>query len=266
MELDRHQILLRLRPFVKAQIAEIEGATGLEIRFEDLPTSSEVLATYAFNPHANTATIAMRDGSEDVDFAHELLHMRLELIDGYNVLAWRSPEYQTPERYATMRTLRAFTDDEVVHNRLVAAGFRLDGEVIRPQLFTDRCVNVPKNLRAAKSLKNDGMSHQDRFGCGDLYRAMLFVQCHLLRTNYAEILTPERLELLDDFIVTFRRCRPRQFRKAQRILSTFETYDVQTVEGHSAILRELASLEKADQFMGLTAFKKQNGAYILPFP
>jgi hypothetical protein len=133
-------------------------------------------------------------------------------------------------------------------------------------LFADRCVTVPTNLRAAKSLKNDGMAHQDKSGCGDLYRAMLFVQCQLIRTNPVHSLAKERLDALDDFLGTFRRCRPRQLRKAQTILGSFERHDVQSVAGHAAILRELATAEKVDQFMGLSAYRKQDGRYVLPWP
>lgn len=260
------QLLARLRPTVKALIAELEAATDLHIRFVKLPISSEVLATYAFDPHSQIATIAVCDNAEDVDVAHELTHMRLELMETYKVLAWRSASSQTMEREATMRTIRNFIDDEVVHSRLVAAGFRLDGEVIRPKLFDDRCITIPNHLRAAKSLKNDGMAHQDKFGCGDLYRALLYVQCYFLRANYEEALTQERLDLLDDFVDTFRRFRPRQLRKAQSILSVFESHNVQSVEGHAEILRALAELEKVDQFMGISAYRKQNGMYVLPYP
>lgn len=266
MESDRQQLLNHLRPNIIAQIFEIETETDLHIRFMNLPISSEVLATYTFDPHSQIPTIAIRNNAKDVDIAHELMHMRLELIESYNVLAWRSSSGQTAEHKAIMRTIRTFVDDEVVHARLFTAGFLLDGEVIRPQLFNDRCINIIRNLRNSKTLKNDGMAHQDKYGCGDLYRAMLLVQCYLIRMNYHDILAKERLILMDDFVDTFRQFRPNQFEKAQRILSIFRSYDVHSVHGHAEILSKLAIMEEVNQFMGVSTYQKVDGKYILPFP
>lgn len=266
MDIPRQEVLPRLRPLVAALLATIEDATDLQVRFSRLPATSHVSAGYAFDPHNNAATVSLGTSWDDVDVAHELTHMQLELVERYSVLAWRTPDSQTTSRYAIMQTIRGFTDDEVVHSRLRTAGFRLDGEILRPQLFADRCVTVPSNLRAARSLKNDGMAHQDQSGCGDLYRAMLFVQCHLIRTNHVDSLGKERLDVLDDFLAAFRRFRPRQFRKARAILDTFQRHDVHSVTGHAAILRELAAAEEVDQSMGLCVYRKEGGRYVLPWP
>ena len=74
---------------VAALVTTIEDATGLQVRFARLPATSHVSAGYAFNPHNNAATISLAANWEDVDVAHELTHMQLELLDGYSVLAWR---------------------------------------------------------------------------------------------------------------------------------------------------------------------------------
>ena len=194
------------------------------------------------------------------------MHVQLELVDGYSVLAWRHGIPQTPSVLAAMATIRTFPDDELVHSRLVADGFKLDGEVLKPQLFDDRCTKVPCYLREGKSLRHDGMGHLDTFGYGDLYRATLFVQARRVRDRYSDLLSSEPLALLDDFLNTFARFRPRQHRRALSILQLLKDYDVHTVDGHAMILAGLVTAENLGQFVGLSSYVKDNGRYHLPWP
>lgn len=266
MSIPRNDVLDRLRPKIVKDLASLEHATGLQVRFSRLPATASVMAMYGFDPHTNSVTISLRHDWDDVEVAHELTHMRLELFDGFSVLAWRQNVKQTPVLEKAMQHLRAFSDDEVVHSRLVSSGYRLDGEVLRNQLFDGRCIIVPKQLRSASSLKNDGMAHLDTFGYGDLYRAMMFVQVELIRHNYSDMLSADRRRLIDDFLDTFKRFRPRQHRKARTILKLFHQHDVQTTQGHAKILTELSKIEKVDQFIGVTSYRKENDKFILPFP
>ena len=135
---------------------------------------------------------------------------------------------------------------------------------MKPQLFDDRCTTVPNRLRLGSSLKNDGMAHLDRFGYGDFYRATLFVQVKLISQTYTHSLSADRLELLKSFLDAFKGYRPRQHRKAQRILQSFRENDVQTTDGHAKILIELTEMEKLDQFMGISSYCEHNGKFILP--
>jgi len=266
MDISRDDVIEHLRPVVRDQLKLIEQTTGLKVRFVLLPGTSHVDATYTFNPHENLPTIGLATKWEDVDVAHELVHMQLELVDGYKVLAWRRNVKITGALDAAMRALRILPDDEVVHARLLASGFELDGEILKHQLFDDRCKTIPARLQSASSLKNDGMAHLDCFGFGDLYRAILFVQVQLIRDGYSYILSAERLTVLDHFLDAFSISRPRQYRKAKRILQMFQEHDVQTIYGHSEILVELTALEKVNQYMGVSSYYRENKNYILPWP
>jgi hypothetical protein len=266
MYIARDDIIARLRPDVRDQLTLIEHTTELKVRFARLPGTSHVDATYTFNPQENVPTVGLATKWEDVDVAHELIHMQLELVDGYKVLAWRRNVMITDALSVAMQALRGLTDDEVVHARLLGAGFELDGEVLKHQLFDDRCKTIPTRLRSASSLKNDGMAHLDCFGFGDLYRAILFVQVQLIRDGYSDMLSAERLTVLDNFLNAFSISRPRQYRKAKRILRMFQEHDVQTIDGHSEILVELTSLEKVNKHMGVSSYYKENRSYILPWP
>jgi hypothetical protein len=266
MDIPRDDVLLRLRPGIRDLVELVEGQSGLQVRFATLPVAAHVVATYGFDPHTNVATVSLASGWEDVDVAHEITHMQLELLEGFGVLAWRQGVQITPSLDAAMREIRTLPDDEVVHARLVAAGLKLDGEVLKPQVFDDRCKTVPNNLRAARSLRNDGMAHCDAFGFGDFYRASLFVQVQLIREKHAATLSAARLAVLDDFIECFRRSRPRQHRKATAILGLFGEHNVQTLDGHAEILCQLSRMEKVDEYMGLSSYRKQGGKYILPWP
>ncbi len=192
--------------------------------------------------------------------------MQLELVEGYKVLGWRRDVPQTDAMLSVMAKIRTLPDDEVVHSRLLSQGFKLDGEVLKPQLFGDRCTNVPKRLRSASSLANDGMAHLDGHGFGDLYRATLFVQIQLVRDSSSDALAPERTSLLDDFIDAFRRHRPRQHGKAKRNLQLFSEHDVQTIAGHAAILTEITRIEELDTSMGVGAYVRHKRSFILPWP
>lgn len=266
MDIARDDVIARLRPAVRDQLTLIEHTTGLKVRFARLPRTSPVDATYTFNPHENVPTVGLSTKWEDVDVAHELFHMQLELVDGYKVLAWRRNVRITDALDAATQVLRTLPDDEVVHACLLTAGFELDGEVLKHQLFDDRCITIPARLRSASSLKNDGMAHLDCFGFGDLNRARLFVQVQLIRDGYSDMLSAERLTVLDHFLDAFSISRPRQYRKAKRILRMFQEHDVQTIDGHAEILVELTALEKLNQYIGVSSYCQENKKYILPWP
>ena len=73
---------------------EVEAATDLQVQFQTL-NESYVVAQYRFDPHSDTATLFLRSDWEDVDVAHELMHMKLELVEDFAVLAWRSKVSRT---------------------------------------------------------------------------------------------------------------------------------------------------------------------------
>lgn len=106
MEIARDDVLTRLRSSVGDLLASVEDATGLQVRFTRLPSTSHVVAKYAFNPHENSATVGLGTHWEDVDVAHELLHMQLELVESFKVLAWRRNVTPIHALDAAMRTLR----------------------------------------------------------------------------------------------------------------------------------------------------------------
>ncbi len=266
MNIARADVVGRLRRSVANQLAAAEEASGLEVRFSRLPMTAYVCATYTYTPFESHATIGLCRDWQDVDVAHELTHMQLELLEGNGVLAWRRDVTPTDALLSAMEAIRTLPDDEVVHSRLVSEGFRVDGDVLRPQFFDDRCTTVPNRLRSGSSLKNDGMAHLDGFGFGDLYRATLFVQVQLVRDTLSDSLASERLELLDGFIDAFSRHRPRQHRKAKHILQLFREHDVRTLEGHAAILSAITEMERLDKFMGVSSYVRKNGSYILPWP
>ena len=82
-------VFSKLRKQVEDSLLTLEQASGLKVEFESLPDSSNVVAQYRFTPF-DRPRIYLKSNWEDVDVAHELMHMRLELIEGYSVLAWRA--------------------------------------------------------------------------------------------------------------------------------------------------------------------------------
>jgi len=264
--MNRDNVIGRLRPSVKNLLSAIEGNTGLQVRFESLPRRSYVVAEYRFDPIHNTATVFLGDGGEDVDVAHELTHMKLELVEGYHVLAWRRNVVVTSRVETAFGRVRAYVDDEVVHARLVEDGYELEGEVLRHQLFDDVYTNVPRYLEQYHPRSEDGMTHLDSAGYGDLCRSSFLVQAELILESYGQDLSRDRLERVKHFIETFRAHRDQEAVKADEILGFFKRYDVQSVEGHKQILLQWAEMEHLDRFVGISAYRFQGGAFILPWP
>jgi hypothetical protein len=264
--MNRDNIMSRLRPSVKNLLSKVEENTGLQVRFESLPSGSYVAAEYRFDPIRNTATVFLGDRWEDVDVAHELTHMELELVEGYHVLAWRRNVVSTSRVEIAFGRVRTYVDDEVVHARLVGDGYELEGEVLRPQLFDDVYTNVPRYLEEFRPRPEDGMAHLDSVGYGDLCRSSFLVQAELILESYGQDLSDDRLERVKHFIETFRAHRGQETAKADEILGLFKRYDVQSVEGHKQILLQWAGMEHLDQFVGISAYRCQAGRFILPWP
>ena len=263
--LTRATVLKALRPAVRELLREVEEQTGVEVVFEALPRTSPVLAQFWFNPHTNTPTVSLRAGWEDVDVAHELLHMKLDLVDGFHVLAWRDVP-RTKEVEAAFARVRTYVDDELVHTLLVKGGHKLDGEVLRPPLFDSLYTNATRLLNEGRAHRDDGMAHLDSVGHGELCRAAFLVQAELIVERHGTRLTPEHLQLAKQFIATFRAHRAKEAEKADKVLALFRKYDVMTIAGHESILREWSQLEGLDKYIGISAYKKQDGKYILPWP
>lgn len=264
--MNRANVINRLRPRVKNLLSVVEGITGLQVIFESLPSGSYVAAQYRFVTIHNTATVFLGDRSEDFDVAHELTHMKLELVEGYHVLAWRQNIVRASPIETAFGRVRAYVDDEVVHARLVDDGYELDGEVLRPQLFDDVYTNVPRYLEELRPRSDDGMAHLDDIGYGDLCRSSFLVQAELILESYGQDLNYDRLERVKHFIEAFRTHRGREADKADEILALFKRHDVQSVEGHKQILLQWAKIERLDQFVGVSAYHRQGERFILPWP
>ena len=264
--LTRSQVLERLGEPAKKFLAEMETKTELEVVFQPLPRGSYVIAQYRFDPLSNTATVFLGAGWRDVDVAHELTHMQLDFVDGYRVLAWRRDVARSKEVEAAFGRLRTYVDDQVVHARLARAGYKVDGEVLSATFFDDICTNIPRYLSEGRSRPNDGMAHLDKDGYGELCRATFLVQAELVVEHYSASLPPERLKQAKQFITAFRTHRTKEAEKADKVLALFRKYDVQTITGHESILKEWNGMEGLDRFVGLSAYVRREGKFILPWP
>ena len=263
--MNRRDVIRNLGSRVVAILDQVEAATNLQVQFQTL-TGSEVAARYGFDPFNNTATAFLRSDWEDVDVAHELVHMNLELVETFAVLAWRNGVSRSDSVEAAFGRVRAYVDDEVVHSRLFEEGFTLDGEVLKPQLFDDIYTKVPRYLQRLRDRPNDGMAQLDGFGYGELCRNCFLVQAELICKKYSNVLSNAHRKKAQRFISAFRTHRSPEASKADKILRLFEDNNVMTVAGHKGILESWARLEALDSFVGSSRYTKQGSRYILPWP
>lgn len=244
---------------------EVEAATDLQVQFQTL-NESYVVAQYRFDPHSDTATLFLRSDWEDVDVAHELMHMKLELVENFAVLAWRSKVSRTNAIEAAFGRIRGYVDDEVVHSRLVQQGFTLDGEVLKSQIFEDIYTKVPRYLQKLRPRPDDGMAHLDGSGYGEFCRSSFLVQAELICKNYSGALSDAHRKKAQRFISAFRTHRSPEARRADEVLGLFEGNNVMTVAGHKEILELWARLEALDGLVGTSIYTRQGNRYILPWP
>jgi len=263
--MNRSDVIGKLGCRVSTMLNEVEKACGLQVQFQTLAGSCGV-AQYRYDPHASTATVLLRSDWEDVDVAHELMHMKLELVEGFAVLAWRSGVSQTAAVESAVARVRAYVDDEVVHSRLAQQGFVVDGEVLKSQLFDDIYTKVPRYLAKLRPRQQDGMAHLDGVGYGELCRSSFLVQAELIRSNYSAILSDSHRKKVQRFVDAFRTHRSVEVTKADLVLDLFRTNDVTTVAGHRQVLESWAQLEGLDSFVGASTYTKQGNGYILPWP
>ena len=263
----RAEFLQGARPALRQLLADTEERSGLRMTFTALPEKDWVVARCTYDPFRNEALIQLRRGWQDVDVAHELMHLRMELLEGFSLLAWRRDVLHTEAREAAFGRVQTYVNDEVVHWHLVQAGLKLDGEVLRPPLFDDIYANVARYLEEDRTRANDGMAHLDKLGHGALCRAAFLVQAELILKNYRAQLPPERIQKAERFVRAFRAHRPEETTKAAAVLALFREHDVQKPAGQREILRRWAALEGVDQFVGVSTYQKTaRGNYILPFP
>lgn len=266
--LARDDVTAKLRTAITDLLEELEGKTGLNVEFRPLPADFGVVAQYSFE-QPKRPVVHLRGDWEDVDVAHELMHMKIELVNGHAVLAWRKNVERDKTIESAFGLIRSYTDDMLVFDRLAKMGLRIDGEMIKPQLFDDVCRKVPRYLRAGRSLKNDGMAHLDNVAEGrfsDLRRSTFLVQAELLSKAYAKKLSVEHERLLKDFIDTFRKYRPAQAAKADKVLAFFAEYDLANIKGHARILTAWAALEELADSIGASSYVRRNNGFALPYP
>jgi len=263
--MNRSDIISRLDPRVATALSGVEAASGLQVEFKPL-TNSDVVAQYWFDPHTNIPTVSLRSDWQDVDVAHEIMHMRLELIEGFSVLAWRQGVRQTAAIESAFGRVRGYVDDEVVHSCLAQQAFTLDGEVLKSQLFDGIYTKVPSYLSKMRPRPNDGMTHLDSIGYGELCRSSFLVQAELVRANYISVLSDSHRKKLLRFIDAFRTHRSPEAKKADEVLMLFRTNDVNTVLGHKRILESWAQIEGLNSFVGASTYARSGTFYVLPWP
>lgn len=263
--LTREAVLERLDDPSKRLLEEVESKTGLRVVFAALPKSAYVVAQFGFDPATQVPTVSLRSGWKSHDVAHELTHMRLDLVEGFRVLAWRRGVERSPKVEAAFGRVRSYVDDQVVHARLARMGYAVDGEVLSPVMFDDLYTNVVRYLEEGRDRANDGMAHLDKEGWGDLCRASFLVQAELV-SGFGQALPAGRREKARRFIAAFRAHRAREAEKADKVLALFREHDVQTAEGHERILKAWCGQEGLDAHVGVTAYVKEGGKYRLPWP
>jgi len=263
----RREFIQTARPEIRQLLTETEKRVGLPMTFSALADTSPVLARCTYDPFRNEARIEIRRGWQDVDVAHELMHMRMELLEGFSVLAWRRDVTHTEAVEAAFGRVQTYINDEVVHQHLVNAGLKLDGEVLRPPLFDDIYSNGARYLEEGRPRPDDGMAHLDKLGYGALCRAAFLIQAELVLKNYRSQLLPQRVEQAERFIRAFRAHRPEETGRADAVLALFHEYDIHKPAGQREILRRWADMEGLEQFVGISTYQKTaRGNYILPFP
>lgn len=263
----RQEFLRTARPAIRQLLTDTEKRIGLTMTIVALPASDPVVARCTYDPFKNEPRILLRRGWQDVDVAHELMHLRMELLEGFSLLAWRRDVAHTEATEAAFARVQTYVNDEVVHRHLVDAGLKLDGEVLRPPLFDDLYTNASRYLEEGRDRANDGMAHLDKLGWGTLCRVCFFVQAELILKNYRAQLPAGRIELAERFIRAFRAHRAVEAAKADAVLALFREHDVQTPAGQREILRRWSKMEGLDQFVGVSVYEKTGkGSFVLPFP
>jgi len=262
---NRDEIFDKLGSKSKELLLGLEKETELEIRFKELSADSYVISTYRFFPPGE-AIISLRNDWEDCDVAHELMHMKMELVERFCVLAWRRTVEREERIERAFARIRTYVDDEVVHARLVQEGYELDGEVFRPQLFDDIYTKTVNRFKKLRSRSDDNMGHLDDIGFGELCRSSFFVQAQLILESYGKDLIWDRRKRIERFVSEFRTQRRPEAERADQVLVFFQEHDVQSVDGHSEILAKWAALEGLDKFVGVSSYQKDASGFLLPFP
>lgn len=247
-------MLRNLPTRIKTHFLTLEQETGLNIEVVSLPSNCTVISQYQFIPSpANKPIIMLRNDWAPEDVAHELKHMEMELIDGYYVLAWRMHVQQSNAIEEAMSKVRNTADDEVIHTRLLAEGFRLDGEVIKSIRFDVLYPDVITEINAGRT------QFEEIF-----YREL--VQAELMLKSYRNKLKCRHRKVTNRFIDAFRLHLSIEAQKADLVLALFNQYNVQTINGHKAIITSWAQMEGLDIFVGASRYIRQGSGFMLPWP
>lgn len=260
--MNKSDIVTNLPDLIKNHLVDLEKQTGLNIQFE--PLSSNVVAEYEFIT-PDKPIIKLRNDWQPEDVAHELMHMQIELIEGYHVLAWRENINKSDSIRKATGEIRCSIDDQVVHARLIKQGYNVADKVIRHNCFDDVYPTATRRLTRLQQRLDDGMAHLDNIGYGELYRSSILVQAELIQKSYNSMLTDMHRKILKRFIEAFRLHRSPEATKADKVLEFFKEKDVQTVDGHKNILRNWVKMEGLDKFVGASCYTHQ-GTFILPWP
>jgi hypothetical protein len=264
----RAQVLARLGNPTKATFKEIEAKVGITIKLKRLSPKATVVAQYGFNS-PSSAIIKLKDSWVDDDVAHELMHCKLELVEGYSLLAWRRDVGNPKPEENAIGIIRSYIDDILVFHRLEDMGFKIDGQVIKSPFFDDICFNVTNYLNQGRPRSNDGMSHLDKVAkgrYGPLRRTAFLIQAEYIKSTWYKKLSEKNKLLLDNFIIAFRTHRILESAKADKVLVLFKKNNIHTVQGHAVILQQWSKIEGIEKFAGLSTYKRKDNGFVLPYP
>ena len=135
----RVSFLEQARPAISNLLVETENLVGRKMVFVAAGEGEPVVARCIYDGERHEPRIFLRQGWLDVDVAHEVMHMRLDLVEGFGMLAWRRDVARTDAVLAAFGRVLTYVKDEVLHARLVKMGLKMDGEVIRPTLYAETC-------------------------------------------------------------------------------------------------------------------------------
>lgn len=255
------------RPAVAELLRNTESNIGARVVFCALPDNDSVAARSIYDTSRHEAKVMLRKGWEDVEVAHELMHTRMDLVEGFHVLAWRRDVPRAKDVGAAFGRLQTYVNDEVVHAHLADLGLAIDREVFRPPLFDSIYTDVPRRLEAKRGRTNDGMAHLDKEGYGTLVRVCFLVQAERLLLQYRDRLPKERVAKTEHFVRTVRTCHPDVAERANAVLALFREHDVMKPAGQREILKAWAAMEGLDRFVGISAYQRtEKGDFTLPFP
>lgn len=245
---------------VKKFLKDTEQLTGLRCVIESHTVEDYMHGQSEYISGNDFFTVYLKNPQDEELLVHELIHIHLELIEGFSIIGF--PPNGNPggesELYQIVKLLRNYTDDQVVAERLHDMGYNPFSQNLFKKIQREPIKQMRGNNPNALNIY-----YQYGNKAGELFRAYFYLQTEFIKERYRDWAKSEGIKIIDTFQNLFQVRFRDVFKLINKLKIIYNTYNFGNSDERKKLFLELIKLMEIESKVVLCSFKKAQKGYIL---